>query len=142
MMMTIRGLAGSIAAVGLLAACSIMGLEERERLGFIWPPAQEHPQVVVPQTAQAGEPFQVTVTTIGGGCLRMGPTRVRTRGLTAEVRPYDVHNGGRVCPTDVQPFEHTATLRFDQPGTATVSFHGRGSPDEVVITRTVTITGA
>jgi hypothetical protein len=138
MLKTIRTLAASFAAMALLGACSVLGLDDRERLGIIWPPGQDHPQVVVPQTAQAGQLFTVTVTTIGGGCLRMGPTRVRTRGMSAEVRPYDVHNGGNVCPTDVQPFEHTATLRFDQPGTATVTFHGRGSP-EVVITRTVTI---
>ena len=139
-MKTIRTLAGSCAALALLAACSIMGLDDRERLGIIWPLEQHYPQVVVPQSAQAGQPFTVTVTTQGGGCLRIGPTRVRTRGMNAEVRPYDVHGGGNVCPTDVRPFEHTATLYFDQPGTATVTFHGRGSP-AVVITRTVTISG-
>lgn len=140
-MKAVRALAGCCAAAAL-AACSITGLDGREELGIIWPLPEHHPQVVVPQAAQAGEPFTVTVNTQGGGCLRMGPTRVRTRGMNAEIRPYDVHDGGRVCPMDVIPFEHTATVRFDQPGTATLSFHARGTAGaEVVITRTVAITG-
>lgn len=138
-MRTIRGLAGSFAASALLAACSVVGLDERERLGILWP-LEEPPAVTVPQTAQRGEPFTVTVVTQGGGCLRPGPTRVRTRGMTAEVRPYDVHSGGNVCPTDVAPYEHTATLRFDQAGAATVEFHTRGPAGDVITTRTVSIT--
>jgi hypothetical protein len=133
--------AGACAAAALLAACSIVGPDEREQLGLIqvlpaWPA-----EVTVPAAAVRGEPFTVTVVTQVGGCVNGGPTRVRTRGLTADVRPYDVHNGGRVCPADIGWAEHTATLTFDQPGTATINFHGRVYPGEVAtIARTITIT--
>lgn len=129
----------SLAAAALLAGCSVLGPDGREQPGIIDPSSPA--TVTVPAAAQRGEPFTVTVITHGGGCLSQGPTRVRIAGTTADVRPYDVHSGGNVCPADVQMYEHTATLRFDQPGTATVRVHGRRIPDGdmAVITRTVTI---
>lgn len=129
------------AAALLLAGCSVLGPEGGEQLGVIQILPSMPAQASVPETAQRGEPFTVTVVTHGGGCLRQGPTRVRTSGATAEVRPYDVHNGGDVCPGDVQEYQHTATLRFDQPGTATVHFYGIGHPgaEVVTVTRTVAI---
>jgi hypothetical protein len=137
--MTIRRFLTLSAAAAVLAGCSVLGPDGREQPGIIDPSSPG--AVTVPATAQRGEPFTVTVITHGGGCLQQGPTRVRVRGSTAEVRPYDVHNGGRICPADVQLYEHTAALRFDEPGTATVRVHGRGMPDGgmAVITRTVTI---
>jgi hypothetical protein len=139
MTMTIQRFLTLSAAAAVLAGCSVLGPDGRERPGIIDPSSPG--TVTVPATAQRGEPFTVTVITQGGGCLQRGPTRVSIRGTTADVRPYDVHNGERVCPADVQPYEHTATLRFNEPGTATVRVHGRGMPggEMVVITRTVTI---
>lgn len=129
----------ALAAAALLAGCSVLGPDGGERPGIIEPSSRG--AVTVPATAQRGQPFTITVITHGGGCLSRGPTRVRVLGGTAEVRPFDVHSGGNVCPADVQLYEHTATLRFDEPGTATVRVHGRGIPDGdmAVITRTVTI---
>lgn len=130
----------SLAAAALLAACSLVDPGGGERLGIIQMLPSAPAQVTVPGTAQRGEPFTVTVITHGGGCLRRGPTRVRRDGMTAVVRPYDVHDGGKVCPADVALYEHTATLRFDQPGTATVQFQGIGYPEEAVVTVTRTVT--
>lgn len=137
--MTVRRFLTLPAAAAVLAACSVLGPEGREQPGIIDPSSPQ--AVTVPATAQRGQPFTVTVITHGGGCLSQGPTRVRILGTTAEVRPYDVHSGGNVCPADVQLYEHTATLRFDEAGTATVRVHGRAIPDGdmAVITRTVTI---
>lgn len=137
-MMTIHRMLG-LSAAAVLAGCSVLGPDARERPGLIDPSSPA--AVTVPAAAQRGEPFTVTVITYGGGCLSQGPTRVRIRGTTAEVRPYDVHSGGNVCPSDVQLYEHTATVRIDEPGAATVRVHGRGLPDGemAVITRTVTI---
>jgi hypothetical protein len=137
--MTIHRILTLAGAAALLAGCSVLDPVGGEQPGIIDPSSPG--TVTLPATAQRGEPFTVTVITHGGGCLSQGPTRVSIRGTTAEVRPYDVHSGGNVCPADVQLYEHTAALRFDQPGTATVRVHGRGMPDGemVVITRTVTI---
>ena len=136
-----RALVRLCAAAALLAACSTLTEPGGEQLGLIQVLPESPAQVTVPATAVRGEPFDVTVVTIGGGCLSKGPTRTRTQGMTAEVRPYDVHNGGPVCPADVQLYEHTATLRFDVPGTATVRILGAGKPglELVTVTRTVTI---
>jgi len=129
------------AALALLAACGITDPEEGERPGIIQMLPEVPAQVTVPAVAQAGEPFTVTVITHGGGCLTQGPTRVRTQGMTAEVRPMDVHNGNTACTADVAQYEHTAILRFDQPGTATVQIRGTSypGPDAITLTRTVTI---
>ena len=130
-----------VGGAALLAACSVVGPEGGEQLGIIQILPVEPARVTVPETARRGEPFTVTVITHGGGCLSQGPTRVRRDGVTAEVRPYDVHTGGDACPADVQLYTHTATLRFDQPGPATVRVQGTGYPDGGVVTvaRTVTI---
>lgn len=129
------------AAAAVLAACSVTGPEGGERPGIIQSLPVQPARVTVPATAARGEPFTVTVVTHGGGCVNQGPTRVRIRGATGEVRPYDVHNGSSVCTADVAEYEHTATLRFDQPGPATVRIIGTGypGPETVTITRTVTI---
>lgn len=127
--------------VAALAGCSLVGPDDRERLGIIQILPSQPARVTVPETAEIGEPFTVMVVTHGGGCLSPGPTRVQREGMAATVRPYDVHTGGDVCPADVRLYEHTATLRFDQPGTATVHFQGIGHPggEVVTVTRTVTI---
>lgn len=140
---TMRALAlrGAGAALLATAGCSVMGADGGEQPGLIQILPSSPAQVSVPQSAPRGEPFTVEVVTHGGGCLSKGPTRVRTGGMSADVRPYDRDSGGDVCPADVALYRHTATLRFDQPGTATVRIHGRGEPgrEAVTITRTVTI---
>lgn len=137
--MTIHRLIGLSAAAAVLAGCSVLGPDGGEQPGIIAPSSPG--AVTVPAAVQRGEPFTVKMITQGGGCLSKGPTRVRIRGATAEVRPIDGHSGGNVCPADVQMYEHTATLRFDQPGTATVRIHGRRLPGDeaVVVTRALTI---
>lgn len=140
---TIRTLAGSCAAAALLAACSpVAGPVADEQPGLIQILPDGAAQVTVPATARRGQPFEVKVMTIGGGCVNEGPTRTRVQGMTAEVRPYDVHSGSHVCTADVRLYEHTATLRFDTPGTATVRILGAAKPGPQLVTvaRTVTIT--
>jgi anthranilate phosphoribosyltransferase len=129
------------AAAALLAACSVTGSEAGERLGIIQMLPTHPAAVTLPTAVGRGEPFEVTVISHGGGCVRQGPTRVRINGSTAEVRPYDIDSGNSVCTADVAEYEHTATLRFDQPGTATVRIIGTGypGPETITVTRTVTI---
>ena len=136
--LAIRLCAGAALLAG--TGCSVLP-DDREQLGLIQILPSEPARVTVPPTAARGEPFTVEVITHGGGCLSKGPTRVRIRGMEADVRPYDRHTGENVCPANVAQYTHTASLRFDQPGTATVRVHGRGEPGSelVTITRTVTI---
>ena len=127
------------AAAALLAACSVTDSDDGERPGIIQMLPEVPAEVTVPATAARGEPFTVMVVTHVAGCASPGPTRVRIRGTTAEVRPYDSVSGTSCAY--VAEYEHTATLRFDQPGPATVRIIGTGypGPETVTITRTVTI---
>lgn len=130
------------------AACpGITGLTERwERQPAYLVDAQEA-RVVVPAQVNAGASFQVNITTYGGGCERQGETEVSvsqpTR--TADVSPYDETNvAAGVCTQQLKMFSHTATIRFEQPGTAVVRVHGRRLQDRapVTVTRTVEVVAA
>lgn len=84
-------------------------------------------RVEVPRTAELEQPFVVTVTTYGGGCIEKGETEVKVEALRAEVRPYDYDttpvNGD--CDDELRLHEHTTTLRFEEVGTAEIVFYGR-----------------
>lgn len=87
-------------------------------------------RVGVPSTAEPGQPFVVTVITYGGGCIQKGETKVEVEALRAEVRPYDYDilptlSANETCTADLRYYEHTATLRFEETGTAEVVFSGR-----------------
>jgi hypothetical protein len=139
-----RLLRRSTTAALLLAGCSLVGSDGGEQLGIIQSLPDKPAQVTVPATARAGESFTVSVMTYGGGCTEQGPTRVHISGTTAEVRPYDRDTGRNDCPANSVSYEHTATLRFDEPGTARVHVYGIGYPERnnLLITRLVTITAA
>ncbi len=102
-------------------------------------------KVVVPSSAQPGQPFAVTVVTYGGGCIEKGGTKVEVEGLRAEVRPYDYDitpvNG--VCTDELRIHEHTATLSFEEMGTAEVVFFGRkkgaSGTTQTSVTRTLEV---
>lgn len=100
-------------------------------------------EVDVPATVRAGEPLTVQVVTFGNGCNTAGGTDVVVRGLEANVLPWDLdHSSEKVdCPDLLRTFRHSATVRFEQPGAATVRVNGRRLPGDeaVVVTRTVTI---
>lgn len=83
-------------------------------------------QATVPATAEVGVPFDVTVTTYGGGCIEKGETTVETEGLEAQVRPYDINTepANGVCPDIFRTHAHTATGTFTEAGEAEVVFYG------------------
>jgi 3,4-dihydroxy-2-butanone 4-phosphate synthase len=100
--------------------------------------------VVVPAQVNAGASFQVNITTYGGGCERQGETEVSVSQQTriADVTPYDETNvAAEVCTQELKMFSHTATVRFEQPGTAVVRVHGVRLQDNapVTVTRTVEV---
>lgn len=100
-------------------------------------------QVEVPAEVARGTDFQVAVVTYGGGCVSQGDTDVQIDGLSAVVAPFDidVSGPGVFCTMELRQFRHTATLRFDRPGTATIIFRGRRVPegDVVSVERTVRV---
>jgi hypothetical protein len=100
------------------------------------------PAVVgVPAEAEAGHPFVVTVRTYGDGCVGNGTTELDVADGWVVIRPYDYHRQRVSCPDILGHFDHTATVRFDTPGTFEVVIEGRSLPsDEVIrVTREVQV---
>jgi hypothetical protein len=104
-------------------------------------------RVGVPARVNAGADFQVNISTYGGGCHRQGDTEVSvSQGTrTVDVSPFDeVNVEAGVCTQELKTFSHTATVRFEQPGTAVVRVHGVRLQDRapVTVTRTVEVVAA
>lgn len=84
--------------------------------------------VEAPATAQASQPFTVTVTTGGpNGCWKKERTEVSSRALTATITPYDVEARGEnsACTQAPVAITHTAELTFTRAGTGVVTVRGR-----------------
>ena len=82
--------------------------------------------LVVPDTVTAGEPFTVTVRTIGlNGCWAPAGQEVRWEEHTVELRPRDAHSGARVCTEILQLLTHTSELSIPEPGEWVVRVRGR-----------------
>ena len=82
--------------------------------------------IVAPDTVSAGEPFEVTVHTIGeNGCWRADGQELRVDGRTATIVPYDVHSGADVCTEVLGYLPHRATVTISTPGLAVIRVDGR-----------------
>lgn len=134
---------GALAIAVLVAGCErTAGPDERRKTGTIR--FFEDPVLTrVPDTVAAGRSFSVSIRTYGGGCVRKGDTEVAQEERSATVTPFDVHSGANVCTAELKLFEHTATVTFRSPGSATVRFRGRAEPGDSVVTvsRPVVVTG-
>jgi hypothetical protein len=104
----------------------------------------DHEQVDVPPVAVAGQPFTVSLTTYGGGCIVEDTTVVDVRGLRADVVPYQrvltpPPNGA--CTMELRITRRQQQVVFDQPGVATVRVIGRGESNAslVSVLRTVRV---
>lgn len=117
----------------------------RERnLGIIESQYLRSPTVVAPTTVTAGQPFQVTITTLGyDGCWRADGEEVTRNATQAVIRPYDKVQGD-VCTAALREISHVVELRFDNPGTAKIVVQGRNDRDaptfrNVAVEHTVTV---
>lgn len=99
--------------------------------GVTWtlpPDSEVHlPPAVIeaPDEVNAGEPFVVTVTTIGlSGCARAEKQEVSISGRTVELKPYDVYVG-EICTAILLYLTHDSTITLDSPGEWTIRVSGR-----------------
>ena len=103
------------------------------------------PQVTVPSEGVAGVPVQITVLTMGGGCVNRGDTEASVAGLTADVTPYDSFvvslPPNMACTLELRYLTHATTVTFSAPGAAVVRIHGRPASGDGLITveRTIQI---
>jgi hypothetical protein len=108
---------------------------------------EEGQGITIPLEATAGAPFDVEFNTGGtdAACYRPTRPRIMQTATRADIEPrvFINVNDGVVCDDIYIPYTHRATLRFDQPGVATVVIKGlRGSVrarDTLIFERTVLI---
>ncbi|HEX8832139.1 MAG TPA: hypothetical protein VF705_13280 [Longimicrobium sp.] len=87
-------------------------------VGDVFPESDD--TLIVPDTVQAGVPFEVTVNTRGSSsCTAPAEVEVTMRGDTANLIPYDYASSG-TCTADMGAISHRATLTFARPGHAVV----------------------
>jgi hypothetical protein len=84
--------------------------------------------IVAPSTIGVNQPFQVTITTTGGGCEREGDASVILSENSASVMVYDFTTATRpgiACTMILKRFSHTVTLSFSKAGEAVINVWGR-----------------
>lgn len=133
-----------LALVALALGCDTATEPEEVRVvGVITGFKPDDPQIVTPDTVNAGEEFTVSVSTYGNGCVEKGSTEYEVDGLDATITPYDIEiRGGTIACTDVlKELTHTATLQFAGAGIARVTVQGRQRPrgDPVTVERSVVV---
>lgn len=100
--------------------------------------------VEVPESATAGSPLAVAVTTYGGGCVSEDTTVVQVDGLRADVVPYQrIYQPGvnGACTMELRVTRRMVSVVFASAGRATVRVIGRAKPGDslVVVERGVLV---
>jgi hypothetical protein len=97
--------------------------------------------LVLPTSVHDGLPFEATIATYGGsGCIRPDQSQVQAGVSSADITPYDSIAVSPPCLPDWYRYSRTVQLRFDTPGTATVTLRGRGfGSQELTLQRTITV---
>lgn len=94
------------------------------QLGVIGLYLQEHPNIEVPESVEAGAPFTVRVTTWGYPCNRLGPTDVATHAEGILITPFDYGFTGP-CFDIYATFEHEVEVTFARRGRNRIVVRGR-----------------
>ncbi|MEP7271735.1 MAG: hypothetical protein ABI882_09530 [Acidobacteriota bacterium] len=84
--------------------------------------------ISAPKTVRAGESFQVTVTTSGGGCEKGGDISVILGEAHADLMVFDTTVATRphvACTMIYKRLAHTATVQFSRTGEAVIRVWGR-----------------
>jgi len=92
--------------------------------------------VAAPAVVTRGLAVEVSVGTLAGGCTRtIARTETKVSGTLAEIRPYNETQRADWCTGDLIVLTHTASIRFDETGAATVRVIGEQTPFEGTGTR-------
>jgi len=121
----VAGLASTSCAFSVGAPTTPPPASEARVLGLF---DLQQDMVSAPATVPAGQEFQITITTFGGGCERKGDEGVLLAENGATVMVYDFTTATRPgvpCTAIYSRFTHTVTLRFTQPGEKLIQVWGR-----------------
>ena len=133
-----------LSALVATAGCdSILSPSERDlRQVGILRYQNEPVDVTIPLTAVSGVPFDVRVRTYGTGCHHKGDIIVGAVEGGTRIEPYDyLRVNDNTCTTQLQTFEHVASVTLSTPGAATIIVTGVAEPsrDMVRLERTVQV---
>ena len=138
----------SLFALLVLAGCDALSGADFETVRQLGTPAADGEAITAPDTVRAGEPFEVTVTTQGGGCHeRADGVEVREHREGVELRPYDLVSvpvgEGAGCTYILKHLPRTTVVTLDEPGLQRLRVIGSEgfSPraGEVVVDRVVVV---
>ena len=128
-----------ILAAGAFACSSPFEQRSERVIGILDAGAGPFP-LSLPDTAHAGVPFTITVTTFGGGCDQADGADVRASDLSVDVTPYDrLPAAGTICVAILRTLPRPVPLTFGTTGTAVVRVHGRGPNGAVTVQGTVEV---
>lgn len=128
-------------------ACDFLGgsNDTEEVIGFVTEDITATPPLVAPDTVQAGEPFEITVTTFGPNlCWQAAREEVVREPMRVTITPYDrAPAGNTACADAIAEMERTISAQFDTLGEAAIVVNGRtgwvNDPEPVTLTHTVTV---
>ena len=129
----------------LLTACTTSGTEPdangwRRVVGVVQPQLSSIQAVKLPADVVAGQPFAVTITTLGSSsCTRADGANSNVVGSMAVIMPYDrVAPEGTGCTRDLRGFPRDVILTISRAGQATIRIIARNS-DSSTMTYDATI---
>ncbi|WP_419948957.1 hypothetical protein [Candidatus Palauibacter sp.] len=116
----------AVAAAGLFIACGDpFGPGNDEVVAALMTDGEPGPQVFLPDTVRAGQPFAVAITTYHICRLEEGRTAVDIDGLHAMVVPYNRFLGpSPTCADFIAIRERAVEMQFDERGPGTVTVIG------------------
>lgn len=104
------------------------GVRVLATVGMFFP---DDPSIEVPDSVDAGVPFEIRVRTYGDGCTGPGPTEVVVTPDATVVSPYNFHDGGPICDASLTVLPHAASVTLHTPGTARLVVRGHLDPPGV-----------
>ena len=83
--------------------------------------------ITAPATVTAGQPFDITITTFGGGCESAGGGDVVVAGDVATIDVFDWSVAGPTvsCVAMLKRLPRTVSVTFATPGPATIKVNGQ-----------------
>ena len=141
----------AVALLAALAGCDTLSgpdFETVRQLGHPTLSSQEVEPLAAPDTVVAGEPFEVTVVTDGGGChVRADGVEIDASREAVELRPYDIVrvpvSDRAACAAILQFLPRTAVVVLAEPGRRLLRVVGGSGPNPesnpVVVERVVVV---
>jgi hypothetical protein len=101
--------------------------------------------IYLPQVVSRAQPFEVSVRTYGGGCVKQGDTEFQVTDMSVTIQPFDSFvvsmPSNYACVDIIRLFSHKVLLTFEDTGVARISVRGRKEPggDVITVTRSINV---